>query len=233
MFGVGFSINIDTIADDGSTLAYLAQLADDTGALVQGGRPLRNCDCTHGTNVMSVLDPTQGEPQLLAEYAKIHPFTAGRELEAFTGGHEVTTYPWGPRGERDPKPLTVAPAICYDLRFPELFRVQMLRGAECFALGACWPHTRQHHWRALAIARAIENQAFMLACNRTGTDPHLKYIGGSIAVDPQGNVLGELGDEEAVLTVEIDPAAVRGWREQFAFYQDARLITADAAVRPG
>jgi omega-amidase len=103
--------------------------------------------------------------KLLAEYAKVHPFTFGREPEAFEGGDGVVTYAWGG--------LTVCPAVCYDLRFPELFRHGLMRGAEVFCLGANWPDARQAHWRALAMARAIENQAFVLAVNRVGRDPHL------------------------------------------------------------
>ncbi|MFT5423533.1 MAG: omega-amidase [Phycisphaerales bacterium] len=223
MFAVGFSLNTQVTADRGPTLAYLARLADDTGAIVQGGRAVQPCDCDKATNVMSVLDGSgsSGEPvRQVAEYAKVHPFSFGREPESFKGGDEIVTYPWGP----EKGPVTVAPSVCYDLRFPELFRLQMLKGAECFALGACWPEARQEHWRALAIARAIENQAFMLACNRTGSDPHLTYAGGSIAVGPTGEVLGELGPEPGVLSVDIDPEQVRQWRATFGAWKDARLI---------
>lgn len=219
MFAVGFSLNTDVTADRGETLQYLQRLAEDTGALVQGGRPVRPCDCDKALNRMSALDGSATPPRLLAEYDKIHPFSFAREPEAFAGGDTIVTYRWGGADG-----LAVAPIICYDLRFPELFRLAALQGAECFALGACWPRTRQYHWRALAIARAIECQAFMLACNRTGNDPFLEYAGGSIVIDPQGNVLGELGDEEGVLSVEIDPGAARAWREQFPVLRDAKLL---------
>ncbi|MFG0305123.1 MAG: nitrilase-related carbon-nitrogen hydrolase [Phycisphaerales bacterium JB040] len=219
MFAVGFSLNIDVTTDRGETLGYLERLAEDTGAVVQGGRPVRPCDCDKALNRMSAIDGSVTPPKLLAEYDKIHPFSFAREPEAFTGGGDIVTYRWG--GERG---ITVAPIICYDLRFPELFRLAALRGAECFALGACWPKARQHHWRALSVARAIECQAYTLACNRTGNDPYLEYAGGSIAIDPQGNVLGELGDEEGVLSVEIDPESVRDWRERFPVLRDAKLL---------
>lgn len=227
MFSVGFSLNTAVTADRGGTLAYLERLAEDTGAIVQGGRALQPCDCDLATNVMSVLDGSGGPDQpvrLAAEYAKVHPFSFGREPESFKGGEDIVVYPWGGQGEAPQSGLAVAPGVCYDLRFPELFRRQMLQGAECFALGACWPETRQAHWRALAVARAIENQAFMLACNRTGDDPYLRYAGGSIVIDPQGEVLGELGSEQAVLSVEIDPERVRQWRTAFGAWKDARLI---------
>jgi omega-amidase len=121
--------------------------------------------------------------------------------------------------------LKVAPAICYDLRFPELFRTATLKHhTGVFALGACWPVSRQHHWRALAIARAIENQAYMLAVNRTGRDPKLEYAGGTIAVTPKGDVLGELGPEPGVLSVPVNPREVRRWREKFPALGDVRLV---------
>lgn len=221
MFAVGFSLNIDRTAEHAPrTLDYMLELSDDLGAIVQGGRPVRDCHCTHGTNHMTVLAPGR---RVLCDYKKIHPFSFGREPEAFTGGSAIHVFDWGEPGSADH--LRVAPSVCYDIRFPELYRYQMLAGAEAFTIGANWPETRQSHWRALAIARAIENQAFVLAVNRTGPDPHLNYVGGSIAVSPQGEVLGELGDEEAVLSVEIDPGEVRAWREKFPAWRDVRLLS--------
>ncbi len=216
MFDTGFSLNIEKTADgDGATLAFLTGLARDRGVYVQGGRTVRAG--ARATNRAPVIDP---DGRLLVEFAKIHPFSLGREPERFDGGTDVVTYLWG----SDPHALTVCPAICYDLRFPELFRVGLLKGAEMYALGANWPDARQAHWRALLIARAIENQAFVLGVNRTGRDPNLNYVGGSIAVGPRGDVLGELGAEEGVLSVEIDPGEVRTWREKFPAWRDIKLM---------
>jgi omega-amidase len=171
------------------------------------------------------------------EYAKIHPFTFGREPEFFAGGGEVMTYRWGEGGRHEGTEarrheggdgkddgLTVCPAVCYDLRFPELFRIGLGKGAEAFAIGANWPEPRQAHWRALLFARAIENQAYVFGVNRTGSDPSLNYVGGSIAIGPRGEVLGELGAEEAVLSVDVDPGEVRRWREKFPAWRDGRLL---------
>ena len=90
-------------------------------------------------------------------------------------------------------------------------------------LGANWPSPRQHHWRALSIARAIENQAFVLAVNRTGSDPHLPYSGGSIAISPKGDILGELTDQPGTLSVEINPKLLHDWRATFPTWRDMRL----------
>lgn len=218
MFDSGFSLNVERTSDgDGRTLSGLFDLARDLGACVQGGRTVLAPGERHATNRAPVVSP---DGALVCEYAKIHPFSFGREGERFRGGERIETFQWEHAGES----LRVAPSICYDLRFPELFRLQVLRGAECFALGANWPDARQHHWRALAIARAIENQAYMLAVNRTGSDPHLRYVGGSIAIDPRGEVLGELDAREGVLSVGVDPSRVRRWRESFRALKDIRLI---------
>jgi predicted amidohydrolase len=92
-----------------------------------------------------------------------------------------------------------------------------------YSLGANWPESRARHWRALLIARAIENQAIVLGVNRTGSDPNLTYAGGSIAIGPRGDILAELGPEEAPLTITIDPAEVMAWRDKFPAWKEARL----------
>jgi omega-amidase len=221
MFATGFSFNIQKTNDkQGETLAFLVELAQDFHCFVQGGRTVAGCHkaACGAENVMSVAGPAGN---ILAEYTKVHPFSIGGEHEAFAPGREVASWSWG-SGDAA---LKVCPAICYDLRFPELFRIAALKhGAEVFALGACWPVSRQHHWRALAIARAIENQAYTLAVNRTGRDPKLEYAGGTIAVSPKGDILGELSPEQGVLSVEVDPREVRRWREKFPALKDARLL---------
>ena len=220
MFDSGFSLNTKRTADsENKTLGFLRDLAIQTECTVQGGRTVLQSGQL-ATNTAPVFSPTGSQ---LAEYAKIHPFSFGREPEAFQAGNEIVTYPWGELGDGTGG-LTVCPAICYDLRFPELFRLGLLKGAQMFAIGANWPAARAEHWRALLIARAIENQAFVLGVNRTGSDPYLQYRGGTIAIGPKGDVLGELGDEQAVLSVDIDSGEVAEWRKTFPAWQDLRLI---------
>jgi len=220
MFDTGFSFTTSTTADqDGSTIGFLRELAAATGACVQGGRTRAG---EHAANVMSVLAP---KGTLLAEYQKIHPFSYANEDATFAGGDEVVVFAWGG--------LRFCPAICYDLRFPELFRMGLLAGAEAFAIGACWPRPRHDAWRALLVARAMENQAWVLGCNRTGDDPRLEYAGGSIVIGPRGNVVGELGSEPGVLSVPIDPNAVGAWRAAFPAWKDIRLIQASPGSGTG
>ena len=223
MFDTGFSFNLETTADtDGATLAFLGALAREKRITLQGARTVLGPD-GRGRNRASIFGP---DGKVLAEYDKIHPFSfpggGGRESERFSGGDAVVTYTWMAEPGVS---VSVCPAICYDLRFPELFRAGLLRGAEVFAVGANWPAPRAAHRQALLIARAIENQAYVLGVNRAGRDPHLEYCGGSLAVDPKGQIIGELGDVEGVLSVEIDPAAVRDWRKTFPAWRDHRLLS--------
>lgn len=228
MFDTGFSVNTTVTADkSGETLSFLRRLATDLSVYVQGGRTVHPSFREKASNVSTTISPG-GE--VLAEYSKTHLFTLGKEGDAIQPGTDLYVWKWGGTGtaatdaKRD-EPLVVFPAICYDLRFPELFRAGLAMGAEIFALGACWPEARHSHWRALLTARAIENQAFAFGVNRVGTDPTLHYLGGSVVVSPKGEVLGELGDNEGVLSVEIDAGELRRWRRVFPAWKDGNVQT--------
>lgn len=220
MFDTGFSFAVSATADDNDeTLNFVRGLAGRYRVTIQAGRTVRATDPSRARNEAPIVT----QAGVVVTYAKIHPFSHGfpgnREIDMFDSGTEVVTYDWRAGGGV----LAVCPAICYDLRFPELFRRGLDMGAQVFALGANWPVTRQEHWRMLLLARAIENQAFVFGVNRTGRDPSLEYVGGTIAIGPCGEVLGELADEDAVLSVEIDPRDVSRWREKFRAWKDRRL----------
>lgn len=222
MFDTGFSVNISATADSkGETLGFVQRLATELGVYVQAGRTVHSAGHDRASNVATIVSPAG---TVLAEYSKTHLFTLGREGDAIRPGTDLYVWKWETPGARDGA-LVMFPAICYDLRFPELFRAGLGMGAEALALGACWPEGRHAHWKALLTARAIENQAFALGVNRTGSDPTLRYLGGSVAVSPKGEILGELNDEEAVLSVEIDPGEVRRWRRVFPAWKDGKLPT--------
>jgi len=205
----GFSFNLKRIVDD-QTLPWGKKLAARLGVYLQIGFARRGSD-GRGRNCTAILSPQGG---IICEYHKVHPFSFGKEIEHFTGGDTLAL--------ANCAGTTVCPAICYDLRFPELFRQGAVHGAEVFSVGANWPSARQHHWRTLAIARAIENQAVVLACNRTGNDPHLSYAGGSMIVGPKGEILAEADDRAQVLSAELDLAALRDWRREFPALRDVR-----------
>jgi predicted amidohydrolase len=166
-----------------------------------------------GRNCAVIVSPN-GE--VVADYEKIHPFSYGREADHFSAGERLSMARCGD--------AQICPMICYDLRFPELWRLAALSQppAEVFTIGASWPAARQHHWHSLCVARAIENQAFVVACNRCGRDPHVSYAGGSIIVSPAGEILAEAAEVPVILQAEIDAAKARQWRNDFPALQDAR-----------
>ncbi len=149
---------------------------------------------------------------IIAAYRKLHLF--GEEKRHFAPGDEPVVA--NVRGN------TFGLATCYDLRFPELFRRLTLLGSEVFLLSSEFPAQRQEHFDILIRARAIENQCFVLACNRVGRDEHNIYAGGSAIISPWGEVLARAGGEEALLEAEIDLEEVRRVRQGLPVLEDIR-----------
>ena len=116
----------------------------------------------------------------------------------------------------------VCPLVCYDLRFPELWRLAASAGAEVFAVSSSWPKVRHEHWRALLVARAIENQSCVIAANRCGRDPSNEYAGGSVAIDVLGVRHDEAGAETRSVVLPFDRDALLAWREKFGALRDIR-----------
>lgn len=164
-------------------------------------------------NTSVLLDP---DGALVATYRKQHLFGwAGGESSVMSAGSDlvVARTPLGPTGL----------VTCYDLRFPELFRALVDQGATAFLLTSGWPAERIEHWSVLARARAIEDQAWVIACNTAGTHNGVRMGGHSVVVDPMGAVVAEAGEDEQVLYAEIDPAVAAKWRESFPVLSDRRL----------
>jgi omega-amidase len=112
--------------------------------------------------------------------------------------------------------------ICYDIRFPEWVRAHALNDVEALFVVAEWPIQRLEHWRALLIARAIENQCFVIACNRAGSDPNNKFAGHSMVIGPWGDVLAEGEEGEEILFAEIDLNEVKDARSRIPIFTDRR-----------
>jgi predicted amidohydrolase len=194
---------------DGSVVESMRKAAADLGATVHMGSFVeRGADGRlYNTSVL-----LSGTGDLLATYRKIHLFGFGEGEPVLLGaGNDVVVHE------------KLGLATCYDLRFPELFRALLDRGAEVVLLVAAWPAKRVHHWRLLAQARAVENQSYVLACNTAGTHAGYEMGGGSVVVDPWGAVVAEAGTGEEVLVVDLDLSTVASTREAFPILADRRL----------
>ena len=154
------------------------------------------------------------EGSLAAVYRKTHLFRLMQEEQYLASGPATTLaeLPWGNAGL----------AICYDLRFPELFRGYALAGASLILIPAEWPHPRREHWRTLLRARAIENQAFVVACNRVGESNGAHFFGASAVISPWGETLVEAGEVETLVTVTIDVAEAAAARKRIPVFEDRR-----------
>lgn len=214
MFAAGFSMNVPAIADrDGVVEKFVCELAKKYGVYVIAGNVAlgRDAQATLGTNVALVAGP---DGSVVTRYSKIHPYAPGQEKKHYAAGDEIVTFRAGE--------FTVAPFICYDLRFPEIFRIATARGANVLVNIASWPSARAEHWTALLKARAIENQAYVLGVNRCGLDPNFPYPGKSVIYDPRGKVLAEAGEGEEIIAAEADFNAMSEYRKQLPFLADAR-----------
>jgi predicted amidohydrolase len=206
----------------GPTLAALGALAAELGIWLCAGSILeRVAGEDRPYNTSCLLDP-RGE--LIARYRKMHLFdvelpgrVSVRESESRAPGAEVVVAPT-PLG-------TLGLSICYDLRFPELYRALVRAGAEVLLVPSAFTFpTGAAHWEVLCRARAIENQCFLIAADQTGTNPHgFADWGDSCLVDPWGRVLARAGDGEGVVLAEIDRATIARVRRELPCLRHARL----------
>ncbi|MGW7197820.1 carbon-nitrogen family hydrolase [Streptomyces chryseus] len=198
---------------EGPTYEAMAKAAADAGVWLHAGSIVERDPEGPLYNTSLVLSPA-GE--LVRAYRKIHRFGFDKGEAVLMGAGEelVTVTAAG---------LTFGLGTCYDLRFPELFRGLVDAGAQAFVVPAGWPARRREHWTLLARARAVENQAYVLACGTAGTHAGVEQAGHSIVVDPWGEVLAEAGPAEEVLVVDLDPAKVTTTRDQFPALKDRRL----------
>lgn len=212
MFATGYSMNVEAIheGDEQPTGRFCAELAREYRAWVLAGM-VHRVGPHSGHNDAVTFAP---DGHRTAQYTKMHPMTVAGEADHYVPGEAVVEFAIGP--------FKVSPFICYDLRFPEIFRTASARGAHVLAVIANWPAVRQRHWRALLIARAIENQAYVVGVNRTGNSPELEYVGGSMVIDPRGEIIAEAGAEETALLAEIELDPLLEYREKFPALTDRR-----------
>jgi omega-amidase len=211
MFATGFTMDVSAATRQHErTIQFLCDIAREHSSYVVGG-VATPAPVDRARNQAIVVDPSG---QVISAYTKIHPFTLGGERDHFEAGSEIVTF--------ECNGFTVAPFVCYDLRFPEIFRLAVRRLANLFIVIANWPTSRVEHWTMLLRARAIENQAYVVGVNRCGMDPNLAYPGRSMLVDPMGSVLIDAGPGECVIRHEARLNAIKSARERFPFLKDLR-----------
>jgi predicted amidohydrolase len=214
MFATGFSMNVAAIHDSDSreTQDFLAGAAADYRVYLLGGVVTKDLS-GRGRNECVVYSPEGVE---VARYCKLQPFTLGGESDNYVAGDQTCLFTWAD--------FTVAPFICYDLRFPEIFRAAVRRGANLYTVIASWPIAREEHWITLLKARAIENQAYVVGVNRSGRDPNFVYPGRSIIVHPSGEVLADAGKEESFISAELNLEDLTEYRRKLPFLNDMRAL---------
>lgn len=150
----------------------------------------------------------------IAKYSKIHLFRLMDEEKFLQAGQQTVTF--------DLEEMKAGASICYDIRFPELSRTLALGGAQVLFVPAEWPHPRLHHWRTLLIARAIENQMYVVACNRVGTSGETDFFGHSLIIDPWGEIIAEGDERETIVTGMLDCKLTDEVRGRIPVFEDRR-----------
>ncbi|WP_042455901.1 carbon-nitrogen family hydrolase [Neobacillus dielmonensis] len=152
--------------------------------------------------------------ELVHQYSKLHLFKLMEEHLYLNAGVD--------KGLFQLEGCQFAGVICYDIRFPEWIRAHTSSGAEVLFVVAEWPAPRLMHWRSLLIARAIENQCYVIACNRSGVDPKNQFAGHSMIIDPWGEIVAEAGEKQEILTAVIEMDKVKAIRNEIPIFEDRR-----------
>lgn len=214
MYACGFSMDTARIAEapGGPSTEFLVEAAREHGVWICGSVPERTADEPRPYNTLVLASPG-GE---LHRYRKIHPFTFAKEHEHYAAGREFLTV--------EIAGVRCTFFICYDLRFADEFWANA-QATDCFVVVANWPARRRQHWIALSTARAIENQAFVVAVNRVGHGGELEYSGDSRIIDAWGETVSSAAGIETMLVADVDADAVRAARASFPVLADRRAPT--------
>ncbi len=209
----GFTMNAKRFAEeiDGITFRFFIELASKYKTDVIGGVMEKDDD-----KIFNTLLHINKHGLIAARYRKIHPFSYSNENKFFSSGNEPVI--------TEIEKTKVGLTICYDLRFPELYRIYALRGAEVIVNIANWPLPRIKHWDLLLEANAVLSQAYVIGTNRTGFDPFYKYNGHSAIFTPNGERVTQITVEETISISEIDTDEVKRYRNKFPFLNDVKFI---------
>ena len=211
MFATGYvPADLDDAAEDFSsnesseTSRTLSEVSTATGCTIMGAGITRASDGFY--NHVSIYKPR--ETKEFCGYNKMNLFFP--EKESFKAGGKINLFEYNN--------WTIASFICYDLRFPEIFREATKKGANLITIQAAWPAKRRAHWETLIKARAIENQVYIAAVNAVSesSDQKLPLAGTSLIISPNGDVLAEGPTQrEMVISAELDREAERDYRKNF------------------
>ena len=218
--------------DTGPSVRMLRDFAASQGVMIVGGSvPLRAAEATRVTNTCLVFN---ADGSLAARYDKMHLFDISLDaahtfLESrfIEPGRQVVTF--------EGFGHTMGLSICYDLRFPELYRQLTLRGAKVlFIPSAFTMHTGKDHWQVLIRARAIENQCYVVAPAQYGRhNDRRESYGRTLIVDPWGQVLAQAQDREAVVTADLDLDYLDDIRRRLPCLEHVQLVEREGAVEEG
>ena len=214
-FSTGFATDRDDLGEPlgGPSSHFLTAQAVRHGIWIGGSCPeidpaaLEDDQRPHNSFVLA------GPLGELHRYRKIHPFSFGGEDQYFRAGDRFV--------QVDIDGVRVTLFVCYDLRFADEFW-ELATSTDVYLVPANWPETRRRHWMALLEARAIENPAYVVGCNRVGTGASLVYSGDSRIVDPLGELLATAAYSERILIADVSAARVAEVRDRFRFLQDRR-----------
>lgn len=204
----GFSMDIEKTKEDSmETVKNISKLASEYGVYIGFGWV--KSSGKKAQNHYTVIDK---DGKIVLDYIKIHSFQYGGEGEQFVPGDRLYSFTM--------KGIRFTPLICYDLRFPEVFRMKMDE-TDVYIVPANWPANRCDHWNTLLRARAIENQSYVLGINCVGDIGGLFYSGDTSAIDPNGNVVGHISGKEAILYINIEKDSLE-IRKSFPVRKDRR-----------
>jgi predicted amidohydrolase len=165
-------------------------------------------------NFFNTFMMVNSEGIIVHTYRKIHLFNLLGEGDFFSAGNEIKPF--------NSELGITGSAICYDLRFPEFFRKLALNNCYVMIIPAEWPKVRIEHWKILLEARAIENQVFVIGVNCIGSVLGVDYGGNSAVINPWGEVVVSLGENEGFITVPIDMDLVEDVRKRIPVWTDRK-----------
>ena len=214
-FSTGFAVDEPGLGEPegGPSSQFLQEMAHQHGVWVGGSCPEVPADTDPADTRPANCFVLAGPDGTTHRYRKIHPFTFGGEHHHFRPGDRHV--------QVEIEGVRISLFVCYDLRFADEFW-GLAPTTDLYLVPANWPEPRRLSWMTLLQARAIENQAYVVGCNRVGTGGGLAYVGDSRVVDPLGELLATGSQGETILFADVDPAWVATARDRFRFLQDRR-----------